>query len=131
MTSTNPFEIAEFEVYGAGFPPGGRYLSKIIDLGEVANFSRLLWTAETLRQEEGRIDVEPTADADVSIRMRTGRDDTPQVFYEIVNVFTGDVQEVSESDYGRLGLNVRGPVEADQVNWSEWSPPFAESRPAD
>ena len=63
--------------------------------------------------------------------MRTGRDDTPQVFYEIVNVFTGDVQEVSEGDYGRLGLNVRGPVEDDQVNWSEWSPPFAESRPAD
>lgn len=127
VTSTNPFEIAEFEVYGAGFPPGGRYRSKIIDLGEVANFSRLLWTTETLRQQEGRIDVEPMADADISIRMRTGRDDTPQVFYEIVNVFTGDVQEVSESDYGRLGLNVRGPVEDDQVNWSEWSPPFAES----
>lgn len=127
VTSTNPFEIAEFEVYGAGFPPGGRYLSKIIDLGEVANFSRLRWTAETLRQEEGRIDVEPLAAADVAIRMRTGRDDTPQVFYEIVNVFTGDVREVSEGDYGRLGLNVRGPVEEDQVNWSEWSPPFAAS----
>lgn len=127
VTSTNPFEIAEFEVYGAGFPPGGRYRSKIIDLGEVANFSRLLWTAEPLRQQEGRIEVEPLAAADVSIRMRTGRDDTPQVFYEIVNVFTGDVQEVSESDYGRLGLNVRGPVEDDQVNWSEWSPPFTES----
>ena len=54
----------------------------------MANFSRLLWAAETLRQEEGRIDVEPMADARVSIRMRTGRDDTPQVFYEIVNVFT-------------------------------------------
>ena len=54
----------------------------------MANFSRLLWTAETLRQQEGRIDVEPMADARVSIRMRTGRDDTPQVFYEIANVFT-------------------------------------------
>ena len=31
---------------------------------------------------------------------------------------------------GRLrpaGPDVRGPVEDDQVNWSEWSPPFAES----
>ena len=127
VTSANPFEIAEFEVYGTGFPPGGRYLSEIIDLGEVANFSRLFWAAETLRQNEESIDADPEADAGVSIRMRTGRDDTPQVFYEVVNVFTGDVQEVSESDYNGLGLNVRGPVEDDQVNWSEWSAPFTAS----
>ena len=127
VTSANPFELAEVEVYGAGFPPGGRYLSEIIDLGEVANFSRLSWTTENLRQEEGSISPEPAADARASIRMRTGRDDTPQVFYEIINVFTGDTQEVSESDHGRLSLNVRGPVEDDQINWSEWSAPFADS----
>ena len=127
VTSANPFEIAEFEVYGAGFPPGGRYISEIIDLGEVGNFSRLFWTIETLRQQEGRIAPDPTADARVSIRMRTGRDDTPEVFYKIVNVFTGDTQEVSESDYSRLGLNIRGPIEDDQDNWSEWSAPFADS----
>ena len=127
VTSANPFELAEFEVYGAGFPPGGRYLSNIIDLGEVANFSRLFWAVETLRQQEGSIGPEPDADARVSIRMRTGRDDTPEVFYKIVNVFTGDTQEVSESDYGRLSLNIRGPVEDDQDNWSEWSAPFADS----
>jgi hypothetical protein len=127
VTSANPFELAEFEVYGAGFPPGGLYLSEIIDLGEVANFSRLFWTIETLRQEEGSISPAPDADARVSIRMRTGRDDTPEVFYEIINVFTGDTQEVSKSDHGRLGLNVRGPVEDDQDNWSEWSAPFADS----
>ena len=125
ITSANPFEIAEFEAYGAGFPPGGRYLSEIIDLGAAANFSRLFWTTEGLRQEQGSIRPEADADAQVAIRMRTGRDDTPQVFYEIINVFTGDTQEVSESDHDRLRADIRGPVEEDQVNWSEWSAPFA------
>ena len=127
VTSANPFEIAEFEIYGAGFPPGGRYLTKIIDLGEVANFSRLLWTMERLRQQEESIVADPEAEAEVFIRMRTGRDDTPEVFYKIVNVFTGDVEEVSESAYNKLQPNVRGPVEDDQVNWSEWSAPFPAS----
>lgn len=127
VTSTNPFEIAEFEVYGAGFAPVGRYVSRIIDLGEPANFHRLMWSVERLRQENAIVHVEPGANARASFRMRTGRDDTPQVFYEIVNVFTGDTEEVTESEYERLQPNVRGPAEDDQENWSEWSRPFAES----
>ena len=127
VTSSNPFEIAEFEVYGAGFPPGGKYLSKVIDLGEVANFSRLTWAVEKLRQVGDEYIVEPTANSRVAVRMRTGRDETPQVFFEITNVFTGDRTEVSESAYNKLQKNVRGPIEEDQDNWSEWSFPFTES----
>ena len=102
-------------------------MTKIIDLGEVANFSRLHWTMERLRQQEESIVADPEAEAEVFIRMRTGRDDTPEVFYKIVNVFTGDVEEVSESAYNKLQPNVRGPVEDDQINWSEWAAPFPAS----
>jgi len=126
VTSDNPFEIAEVEVYGAGFAPGGIYLSQIVDLGEAANFKQLSWALETLRQEAGSIRTDPEADARASVRMRTGKDDTPQAFFEIINVFTGDTREVSESQYDRLQQNVRGPVDEDADNWSEWSAPFTE-----
>ena len=126
VTSTNPFEIAEMEMYGAGFAPVGRYSSRIIDLGEPANFRRLRWSSEGLRSVEGSVREEPDADAAVTFRMRTGQDDTPQVFYEITNVFTGDTREVSPSAYGRLQPQFKGPVEDDQRNWSEWSAPFTE-----
>jgi hypothetical protein len=127
ITSSNPFEISEFQIYGTGHPPGGKYQSKVIDLGETANFSRLNWATEKLRQVDGELTPEPDADSHISVRMRTGRDDTPQVYYEIVNVFTGDIVEVSQSDYKRLDASVRGPSEEDQTNWSEWSSPFTES----
>jgi hypothetical protein len=126
VTSDNPFEIAEFQVFGAGFAPGGRYRSQIVDLGEAANFQQLLWDFETLLQEDGTIRTDPEGDARVSFRMRTGKDETPRVYYEIINVFTGDTQEVSENAYNKLQANVRGPVEDDRSSWSEWSAPFTE-----
>ena len=127
ITVPNPFEIAEFQLFGTGFAPRGEYLSEAIDLGEAANYSRLEWTAVKVRWEGDNVVVAPDADAEVSVRMRTGMDDTPQVYYEIVNLFTRERQEVIEAEYNALREENRGPIEDDQVNWSLWSSPFVAS----
>lgn len=127
ITARNPFEIAEIQLFGTGFAPRGEYLSKVVDLGEAANYTRLEWAAVGLRREDDTTAVAPDADAEVSITMRTGIDDTPQVYYEIVNAYTRERQEVTAAAYAALDDQARGPIEDDQVNWSLWSPPFAAS----
>ena len=41
--SRNPFEIAEFELYGNGFVPRATYVSKVINLGSVSNYGSISW----------------------------------------------------------------------------------------
>ena len=127
ITTPNPFELAEIQVFGSGFAPKGQYLSEVIDLGEAANYNRLEWNVEKLRRETSRIVAAPEADTEASIQMRTGTDDAPYVYYEITNLFTRERQEVIEADYDKLSGGARGPIEDDQVNWSLWSAPFTAS----
>lgn len=127
VTSASPFELAEFQLFGTGFAPAGSYRSKIIDLGEPANFSRMEWTLEKLRQSGDELVVEPAANADLEVVMRTGLDDNPRVYYEYIDLFTRERQVVTEDEYKALDESVRGPIDDDQVNWSLWSPPFTES----
>ncbi len=129
VTQDNPFEIAEFEVYGSGFPPTSTYLSEIIEVEEPGpvNFTRLTWSAELLRRVEKELTVVDEAAAAVSIRMRTGADATPITYYRIVNLFTGDREEVDESTYAGLDDDRRGGAVEDQDNWSLWSAPFDSS----
>ena len=127
VTSASPFELAEFQLFGAGFAPGGSYRSNIIDLGEPANFSKMEWTMEKLRQVGDELLVESAADAEVTVVMRTGLDDNPRIYYEYTNLFTRERRVVSESDYNSLDEGVRGPIDDDQLNWSLWSAPFTES----
>ena len=132
VNSTNPFEIAEFQVFGKGFAPKASYRSGVVDLREddlreVANFTRLHWSVEGLRQEEaGPVAVEEV-DAEISVRMRTGTDDSPMVFYRLVDSFTKEREEVTEDQYGKLRAGERLEPEDDQVNWSLWSSPFTVS----
>ena len=86
VTSPSPFEIAEFQLFGGGFAPQGKYLSDVIDLGEAANFNRIEWVTEYLGQEGDSLAVVPDADAGISFQMRTGTDDSPQVHYKYVNL---------------------------------------------
>ena len=127
VTSASPFELAEFQLFGAGFAPAASYRSEIIDLGEPANFSRVAWTLEKLRQRGDELVVEPAADADLTVVMRTGLDDNPRVYYEYTDLFTRERQVVTEDEYRSLDEGVRGPIDDDQVNWSLWSAPFTES----
>ena len=127
VDSPNPFEIAEFQLFGTGFAPKASYTSKVIDLGESANLSRLDWTVQGLRQEEGGQVLVDDADAAISVRMRTGTDDNPVVYYQVVDRFTRAVEVVSEDDFDRLSADVKGEPEEDQVDWSLWSSPFTAS----
>ena len=127
VLSTNPFEIAEFQIFGSGFAPRASYLSNVVSLDEPGNFSQIKWELEKLRREEDVVTVDSLANAELSIRMRTGADDTPLVYFEIVNRFTNEQVEVAESAYNSLPSDVRGVVEEDLENWSSWSPPFTVS----
>ena len=127
INSANPFELAEIQVFGTGFAPVGRFLSQVIDLEEQANFSRLFWELEHLRQEDDTAQVVSESSGRVSVRMRTGLDDSPKVYYKISNLFTRQREVVTEADYNGLTLVEKGPIEDDQREWSEWSTPFFES----
>ena len=127
VNSANPFELAEIQIFGTGFAPSGRLLSQVIDLGEQANFSRLFWEVEHLRQEDDTAQVVPESSGRVSVRMRTGLDDSPKVYYKISNLFTRQREVVTEAEYNGLTLVEKGPIEDDQREWSEWSTPFFES----
>ncbi|MCY3787482.1 MAG: hypothetical protein OXH63_01695, partial [Gemmatimonadetes bacterium] len=127
VNSPNPFEIAEFQLFGTGFAPQASYTSKIIDLGDAANFSRLEWTVAGLRQEGTDQVVVEDSDTEIAIRMRTGTDDNPRVFFQLVDRFTREREVVTEDEYNKLSQNERGGFQDDQVNWSLWSSPFTSS----
>lgn len=57
--------ISEIEVFGKGYLPEGYFTSKVIDVGQSVNWSKITWKAE---QPEG---------TQISLRMRTGN--TPVV----------------------------------------------------
>ena len=127
VNSPNPFEIAEFQLFGKGFAPKASYTSKVIDLGEAANFSRLEWTVEGLRHEGDSLVVVKDSDTEISVRMRTGTDDNPRVFFRLVDRFTREREVVTEDEYNKLGQNEQGGIQDDQINWSLWSSPFTAS----
>ena len=124
IQSPNPFEIAEFQIFGKGFAAGGSYLSEVVDPeGQPVNFTRLSWTKEGLRQEGDVIYAEAEADVAMSVRMRTGSDETPQIYYRITDPVSGDREEVSEDEYEDLDVRAQAPILDDLVNWSPWSTP--------
>ena len=127
VNSANPFELAEIQLFGSGFAPSARYLSTIIDLGERGNFSNLHWSIEHLRQEGETQLVVPESAARISVRMRTGLDDSPLVYFRIANLFTRELELVTEDEYKSLDAVEKGPIENDLSNWSEWSAPFTVS----
>ncbi len=70
--TTVDFEIAEFQVFGAGFVPRAQYLTNILDFGEdLALWGRIRWEEESIGD---------SLRSRVEIRTRTGIDDTPVVF---------------------------------------------------
>jgi len=70
--TTVDFEIAEFEVYGAGFVPVAEYLTDIFDFGEeLALWGNIRWIEESLGD---------SLRSRIAVRTRTGLDDTPVVF---------------------------------------------------
>ena len=126
--SRNPFEIAEFELYGNGFVPRATYRSQVIDLGEVSNYGTISWAQRALELVDGElIELPDLGQTSISVRMKTGQDDSPLVhFQKVVDNETRAVSQevVSEADYNKLSSGGKGDIEDDTDNWSPWSLPL-------
>lgn len=118
--TTLGFEIDEIEVYGTGFVPVASYVSEVLDLGEEVVWGAINW----VEQRAGR-----SGDSRVEVRVRSGRDTTPDIYYRSVALGGGKTEIVpttSEGDtltqatYEKLRENEQGPITVDVENWSQW-----------
>ncbi len=127
--SRNPFEIAEFELYGNGFVPRATYVSKVINLGSVSNYGSISWAKRALELVDGElVELPDDGTTTVAVRMKTGLDDTPLVYYErVIDENTRAVSQVvvTESVYNSLPSAKKGSIEEDTENWSAWSLPLS------
>ena len=117
---SNPFEIAEVEIYGLGFVPKASYLSKLIPFEPPVNFGELTLKVSTvgegLSPEEGEVAA--------VVQVQTGTDDTPLVYHRL-DLETREEEEVSEEEYEDLRFAIeRGPIRRDAAHWSPWSNPI-------
>ena len=109
-----PFEIDEVEVYGTGFLREGIYYTDIIDMGDRAAIGVVDWIEEAIGTSEFSA---------LSVRVRTGLDDTPLVFREFI---PGDTPadnayvEVTRQEYIELLPTSRGGIIEDVQHWSPW-----------
>ena len=110
-----PFEIDEIEVYGTGYLQRATYLSDLIDLEDRATIGPLRWVEEAVGEE---------AFSQLSVRMRTGNDDTPLRFKRLLPQGIGEpmlVVEVTVEEYRELkDPKYRGGIDDDTDNWSPW-----------
>lgn len=111
----DPFEIAEVEFYGSGFSLESWYLSKVVDLGQKANFGKVYWDISKWRREGEELVEAPEADVQVEVEGRSGLDPTPKTYY-----MKGDTVEVTEEEWKSLEPEQRGSVVEDRENWTPW-----------
>ena len=112
------WEVAEFEIFGKGFVPAATYRSNVIDLGESLSIGELTWA--------GRAE-EPARNL---LRMRTGGDDQPDVYWR--RTFRGEEEVPYGEDGGpltrqqheRLEPAEVGSITHDLENWNAWNAPY-------
>ncbi len=118
-SSSRPWEISEFEIYGDGYAPNAFIRSRILDLESVTSLGQIRWSGH---KDRG---------ARVEIRTRSGSDDDPDRYWRR----TGRGEEASYRDpqgrtltrlgYEDLLLTEQAGTSHDQENWSFWSAPYA------
>ena len=108
-----PFEVDEIEVYGTGYLPRGQYLTDLIDLGAPSTVGAVRWRERAVGEERF---------SRLSVRMRSGLDDTPILYRERIPVFGAPaiVREVSGTEYWALERQNRVTLKEDDANWSPW-----------
>ena len=124
--SRSPFEIAEMELFGNGFVPRAIYESQIVNLGESSNYGTISWSHKNLERIDDVLREAEDALTTVTIRMKTGLDDTPLIFYDRVTdpeTRVVSFEEISEQEFDRQGQG-SGQMETDSENWSDWSLPL-------
>ena len=126
------WEIDEFEIFGDGFVPDGRYVSNIFDAGEPVAWTSLRWTEKIVSLPDL---------SKMEIRTRTGNDDSPFIFNRRLNgkqdaenvpfVIDSDTEEMTQKNYENLpDFDDQGrqwdpsSVLDDLVDWSSFSAPY-------
>lgn len=113
------WEIAEFEIYGAGPAAFSRYTSNVIDLGRPAALGSLTWG--------GQLD----AEARIDLSVRTGDDDDPHTYWRRTfrgterTRFDAAGQPLTLQTYNRLQRGEQAGFTPDVEDWNFWSAPFA------
>ena len=126
------YALAELEVYGRGFVPRARWLSQVIDMGDLVNVGEVNFGLSTWRRDGEQLVESPDAKAGVNIEIKTGLDDGP-ISYHSYNDLAQPV-EVEKDVYAKLKPRVwpwdppavgwQGVIADDINNWSFWSPPI-------
>ena len=119
--TTVGFEIDEIEVYGTGFVPEATYESSVLDLVEPRVGGAIRWVVRGAG--------EPTR-SEVKVRVRSGGDDTPDVYYRTLTEGTRVVGHSVVDDKGDtltkatyealLAKGERGEMQVDGANWNQW-----------
>lgn len=111
--SVTPFEIDEVEIYGTGYLNSAEYVTDVIDLDGPATIGTVRWVEEVVGQLEF---------SGVSVKARTGSDDTPIKYQRKGLGEFGEsfLIEVSGDDYHELDRLNKGPIVSDEENWSQW-----------
>ena len=112
------WEIAELEIFAAGYVPQASYQSNIIDLGTFSSLGWVRWS--------GRRDPE----ARVALRSQSGDDGDPQVYWR--RTLRGDEEvtygtagaTLTWQDYQKLEAAEVGAITHDSENWELWSAPY-------
>jgi len=119
-TSPLPFELDQIEVRGQGYLRRAVFTSEIIDLGDIANFGRILWAG--IEEPGSRL----------RIYTRNGRDKTVLKYYMINDIgeleeLKGETDEENRKKWLALPDDAKGPVVDDTENWTPWSVPYDSS----
>ena len=114
--SLGKWELAEFEIYSAGFAPSATYTSNIIDLGEPGSLGSMRWSGS---RGDG---------AEVELTTRSGNDKDPNVYWRHTHRgaersrFDASGKPLTRAAYFKLETGERAGIAPDAQNWQFWTP---------
>ncbi|MFT5087506.1 MAG: hypothetical protein ACI8PG_001866 [Planctomycetota bacterium] len=113
-TGEKGFQMGDLEVFGVGVTPFAHYISRVIDLGDDANFGPINVYART----------DSLGSALFSTKTGTIADDS--LYFRQTGI-PGEFEEVPQGQFDRtLDPAYAGQVRTNDRDWSTWSPPYAE-----
>lgn len=112
-TGERPFQMGDMEIFGVGVTPFAHYISRVIDLGQPANFGPVEISAR----------IDPKARLLFSTKTGAVADDS--LYYKQTGI-PGEYEEVAKDKFDRsLDPSYAGVVRVNARDWSPWSPPYS------